>query len=170
MAKLAAPDENASFAEELARRRRRFGSLISAEHSAWLAGDALAVVRAANICKICHEPPPRWLVDAILTSVVHRMSKAARRDYEAFQIHCLRWAKVKEVHERGAPWDDSYPTASDELAGTEAKAGEYMMKESYSLVQKAGGKAATFKSYRHVVAERRRQRATRRRKQQRSLG
>jgi hypothetical protein len=143
------------------RRKRLFWKFMFAQRLAWLAGDTLAIARAVAACSRLHEPPPRWLEDAINTHIDRRMSAAEKRQQRDLASHLMRWEAVllarggrpwdARNNEGGMPWDDCWPAASDMLAGTEAESSAETVRGSYKLIQKAGGEHTTLETYRRAL-------------------
>jgi hypothetical protein len=141
------------------RRRRLFWRFMFEQQLAWIAGDTLAITKCLLTCRIHHEPLPRWLADATIALICNRMPAAEQQQQSDFAMHKIRWEAVRELHERHMTLEECRPVAADMLAGTEAAGAGDTIRDSYRLIERAGGERATLDSYRAAV--RRRDRSTR---------
>jgi hypothetical protein len=128
--------------------KRRCAELVAGCEKAWRTTRLpLAVADAVEICRMYRQPPPEWLVEAVVSIAVKGMSPFERRRRYQDMQHYLRWETVKDIRGRademlarfgddgGTSWERCYVTASELLANTEASGGEATMKASYEYVQ-----------------------------------
>jgi hypothetical protein len=124
----------------------------------WRAGDKLAFCRALVACQKCHKPPPRWLCDASLIAV-QGMTRAELREQAALSDHIRRWQAVQAArglrpwdgrnNPKPGTWEDAWAEAADRLGESDRT-----VRESYTLVQAAGGADITLETYRREVRRR----------------
>jgi len=134
----------------------------------WLAGDSLAIPRAIYCCRITHQPPPRWLVDASLQFAERGMFPKERDTQTDFARHHRRWELVEASIRRhdklqvGSPRradsfkEDPVERAAEIWNQTEPAVSDDTIRDSHRLINEAGGVRATFESYRRVAHKRNR--------------
>ena len=135
-------------------RKRLFWQFMFRQQLAWLAGDSLAIAKSVTACSDLGEPPPDWLLNAVLSFVDRRMTDAERRRSRELVNHQLRWEAVLLVRGTGTSklaWDKCWETAADMLAGSNAEGSAETVRASYKLIQAAGGESCTLETYLRVV-------------------
>ena len=150
---------------EVHARRRALRALLPELESRWRAGDLGAIHQAARELCVGQQAPPWWLVDAIAKLIERSLSNDEKEARRLFEIHQRRWEAVVEIRQRrhefalrgdmrGMTWLRCYAAAAEVLEGTDAAGSLEAMKDSYQLIQKAGGAGATQKNYQRIVRER----------------
>ena len=129
-----------SDSDHAVRARDRCADMLSRCEKAYHSGLLLAVAEAVEICHMWRQPPPRWLVDAVTTTVRNRMTKIEKKRRRQNMIHYTRWLEVKELRARrhelgGMTWDECYAEISEFLEGTELAGSAATIKDSYVYVQ-----------------------------------
>jgi hypothetical protein len=115
----------------------------------WRAGDVTAIAFAVTDCAWNQQPLPPWLTHATVELAYLRMDDAEKRHRREFMTHYCRWSDVAVLHERsGMSWEQCYAAVSNRLIGSYAAGSEGTVCASYKLIQSAGGRDATFESYR----------------------
>jgi hypothetical protein len=119
----------------------------------WREGDLTAIAFAVEDCGWNQQPLPPWLTSAVIELAYLRMNDAEKRARRDFWIHFVRWEQVAVLREKaGMSWEQCRAAASNRLAGSFAEGEEDTVWRSYKLIQSAGGKDATFESYRSARA------------------
>jgi hypothetical protein len=130
------------------------------------AGNLPAIVDAVEYCVEFNLPPPRWVVDAVVTTVLRLMvvrrgdgrfnSRLAR--WNDNQKHFARWDAVQELldsgrylyenrgDKRGLKEDSAFKAVVEWLKDTSAKGSKSTIERSYRLVEKTR-KTSGFKFY-----------------------
>jgi hypothetical protein len=166
--------------ESAAARKRQFQEVMRWLRARWDAtADPTVIVAAIRECVNHRQPPERWVQEATAELADLAMpddEKRARRDW---QIHLRRWEALVELRERrhelserrlfeviegrlvendyddrGTSWERAREAVSESLAKDEAAGSASAVKSSYELVEKAGGKDATFESYKALLLQR----------------
>jgi hypothetical protein len=161
------------------RRERQFRKDMARWKAQWDAGDRTAAARATHECVIRRVSDlgldADWLIDAVRELTVSAMSDQDKRDRRAWAGHLAKWEALTDLLERGDELFARKPVpgelrddrgtnmeraraAVSDMLKKEKKKGrgstEAAVKFSYDLVNEAGGKAATFESYKAVLRER----------------
>ena len=161
---------------EAQARERQFREDMARRKAEWDAGDITAAARATQMCvrKLAHELgiDADWLIDAARNLTVRALTEEEKRQRREWHIHQTRWEALTELLERGdelfarepppgEPRDDrgmkmesARIAVSEILEKTKAEGTDAAVKASYEIVNEAGGKDATFESYRAVVRAR----------------
>jgi hypothetical protein len=114
----------------------------------WRGGDLTAIAFAVEDCGWNQQPLPSWLTSAVIELAYLRMDDAEKRRRREFWIHYVRWDQVAVLRQQaGMSWEQCRAEASSRLDGSFAAAGEDTVWSSYKLIQRAGGKDATFERY-----------------------
>lgn len=137
-------DVNATDDERVAR----FHGRMDWREAEWRAGDITAIAFAVTDCGWNQQPLPSWLTSAVVELAYLRMDDAERRSRREFWIHYVRWDQVVVLRQKtGMSWEQCRAAASNRLVGSFAAGEEDTVWSSYKLIQSAGGKDATFKTY-----------------------
>ena len=137
-------DVNATDDERVAR----FHGRMDWREAEWRAGDITAIAFAVTDCGWNQQPLPSWLTSAVVELAYLRMDDAERRSRREFWIHYVRWDQVVVLRQKtGMSWEQCRAAASNWLVGSFAAGEEDTVWSSYKLIQSAGGKDATFKTY-----------------------
>jgi hypothetical protein len=137
-------------------------------------GDLTAFAQAVRLCWRHRRHPPLWLMEASKTLVERAWEEDKKRARREWAIHRARWEALVELRERrhelkqrgddrGMTWDDAREAVSEALEKDEAAGSAAAIKESYELIQDAGGEGATFQDFldarhrRHVRRQEQRQ-------------
>jgi hypothetical protein len=151
---------------ERRRQQRDLGGIMLLAYSRWRAGDTTAIAEAVRAL-IQDVGDARgaevaeqwwWLVDAVAQLVDQRMPDDEKRFRREFAEHWSRWEAVTELHQRrnellahgddrGKSLEKCY-VAVAETTGDGYKA----VKESYRLIERAGGEHVTLESFRRARA------------------
>jgi hypothetical protein len=134
-------------------------------------GNLTAFAQAVRLCWLYQEHPPRWVMEASEVLVERAMAEDEKRARREFIIHRTRWETLAELRERrhelaasgderGTSWERAREAVSEYLQNDEAAGSAATIKDSYELIQDAGGEQATFKSF---LEARQRRQARRRR-------
>jgi hypothetical protein len=130
--------------------RRRFWIFVFTEWRDGLAGDTLAFMRALLACSYQGEPPPRGLVDALIAREIERMSQEERQDHAAMARHKARWEAMRAALAEGLSYEGARAAASARLAGRDAAGEPRTVRESYEIINDAGGERASLTGYRRA--------------------
>jgi hypothetical protein len=129
-------------------RLARFHERMNRREAEWRAGDITAIAFAVEACGWNQQPLPSWLTSAVVELAYLRMDDAEKQSRRKFWIHYVRWDEVVLLRQKtGMPWEQCRAAASNRLAGSFAEGEEDTVWRSYKLIQSAGGKDATFESY-----------------------
>jgi hypothetical protein len=134
---------------------RKFWTHVFTEWRDGLAGDTLAFMRALLACSHCHKPPPRGLIDAMIAQASKLMSPAEQRDHAALARHMVRWKAVQAALAEGRSYAGAREAASASLACSDAAGEPRTVRESYEIINDAGGARVSLKSYRRARQHRR---------------
>ena len=132
------------------RQLRRFWTFVFEEWRDGLAGDTLAFHRALRACSYQGKPPPRGLLDDMIAREVERMSKEERRDQAALARHKKRWEAMRAALAEDLSYEDARAAASVNLARGNAWGEPRTVRESYEIINKAGGARASLTDYRRA--------------------
>ena len=130
--------------------RRRFWTFLFNEWRDGLAGDTLAFLRTLLACNYEGEPPPRGLVNALIAREVERMSREERQDLAAMARHKARWEAMRAALAEGQSYEAARAAASVRLAGSDAAGEPRTVRESYEIINDAGGERASLTGYRRA--------------------
>ena len=130
--------------------RLRFWTFLFNEWRDGLAGDTLAFLRTLLACNYEGEPPPRGLVNALIAREVERMSREERQDLAAMHRHKARWKAMRAALAEGQPYEAARAAASARLAGSDAAGSSRTVRESYEIINEAGGERASLTGYRRA--------------------
>jgi len=134
----------------------------------WLAGDSLAIPRAIYGCRVTHQPPPRWLIDASLQFAERGMLPKERDAQTDFARHHRRWElvqasirrhdklQVESPRRAGSFKEDPVERAAEILNRTEPAVSDDTIRDSHRFINDAGRAHATFESYRREAHKRNR--------------
>src|SRR5262245_22047037 len=134
----------------------------------WLAGDSLAIPRAIYGCRVTHQPPPRWLIDASLQFAERGMLPKERDAQTDFARHHRRWElvqasirrhdklQVESPRRSGSFKEDPVERAAEILNRSEPAVSDDTIRDSHRFINDAGGAHATFESYRREAHKRNR--------------
>jgi hypothetical protein len=152
------------------RRERQFRKDMARWKAQWDAGDITAASRAAHECVVRRVADlgidADWLIDAVRKLTVLAATKEEKRQRREWHIHQTRWEELAELrdrrhellersgNDRGTSWERAREAVSESLANDEAAGSPSSVKASYELVEAAGGKDATFESYKAVLQQR----------------
>jgi hypothetical protein len=131
-------------------RRRRFWTFVFTEWRDGLAGDSLAFMRALLACSYRGEAPPRGLVDALIAREIERMSQEERQDHAAMTRHKARWEAMRAALAKGRSYEAARAAASARLASSDAAGEPRTVRESYEIINDAGGERASLTTYRRA--------------------
>ena len=134
-------------------REKEFERGMKAARLRWLDGDHTAYVYAVRLCGRHRRHPPDWLIEASEALVERAMAEEEKRARREWVIHRARWEALVELRDRrhelkqhgddrGMTWDDAREAVSEILQETEAAGSAATIKESYELIQDAGGEGA----------------------------
>jgi hypothetical protein len=127
----------------------------------WRAGDLTALEEAVRACLFHREVSQArlsqgWVTQATGFLVALAMPEEERRARREWDIHCTRWATLRKLrHDLGMSWERAREAASEGLEETDAAGSAAAVKRSYELIEAAGGKNATFESYKEARRRRR---------------
>jgi hypothetical protein len=150
------------------RTLRKFWQFQFTQWRYWLAGDSLAIPRAIYCCRVMHQPPPRWLVDASVQFAERGMLPKERDAQTDFARHHRRWElveasirrhdklQVESPRRAGNFNEDPVERAAEILNQTEPAVSDDTIRDSHRLINDAGGAHATFESYRREAHQRNR--------------
>jgi hypothetical protein len=156
--------------------QRQYERDMQAAQKRWERGDLTAFPHAVWLYWRQHPKLfPRWMVEASEAQAEHAMAEGEKRARREFNIARTRWEALVELRERrhelnqlgddrGMVMEDAREAVSEVLQKDEAAGGAAAVKESYELMQDAGGERATFQSFlearhrRHVRRQERRRR------------
>jgi hypothetical protein len=93
-------------------------------------------------------------IDAFSALIERATPASERRRQRDFKTHMNRWRAVVELYEQDATLEKCWSAASARLANTEAAGAEDTIRDSYRLIERAGGARATLDSYRAAVRRR----------------
>jgi hypothetical protein len=131
-------------------QHRRFWTFVFKEWRDGLAGDTLAFLRALLACSYERVPPPRGLVDALIAREIERMAQEERQDHAAMARHKARWEAMRAALAEGLSYEGARAAASARLAGSNAAGEPRTVRESYEIINDAGGERATLTGYRRA--------------------
>jgi len=162
-------------------REKEFERGMKAARLRWLDGDHTAYVYAVRLCGRHRRHPPDWLIEASEALVERAMAEEEKRARREWVIHRARWEALVELRDRrhelkqhggdrGMTWDDAREAVSEILQETEAAGSAATIKESYELIQDAGGEGATFRDFLEVRHRRRVRRQEQRQQRDSKLG
>src|SRR4029077_16712077 len=89
------------------------------------------------------KPPPRGLVDALIAREIERMSQEERQDHAAMARHKARWEAMRAALAEGLSHEGARAAASTTLFGSDAAGEPRTVRESYEIINDAGGKHAS---------------------------
>ena len=130
--------------------RRRFWTFLFNQWRDGLAGDTIAFLRALLACNYEGEPPPRGLVNALFAREIERMAKEERQDHAAMHRHKARWKAMRAALAEGQSYETARAAASARLAGSDAAGLPRTVRESYEIINEAGGERASLTGYRRA--------------------
>src|SRR5262245_61177698 len=149
-------------------RQARFNGGMLRLEKRWRRGDNIAVVAAGRRCEWDRQPPPEWVVLAVERLAIEAMPETEQRQRRDWHRHQVRWEALTELRERrnalfeksggeddpGTSWERARAAVSERLEKTDYAGSEGAIKASYELVEAAGGKDATFESYKEMLRRR----------------
>jgi hypothetical protein len=144
------PDEETAEQSHL----RRFWTFVFEEWRDGTAGDTLAFMRALLACSYQGKPPPRGLVDALIAHEIEHMSQGERQDRAALARHKARWEAMEAALAEDLSHERARAAASARLASSDAAGEPRTVRESYEIINDAGGKRASLTSYRRARQQR----------------
>jgi hypothetical protein len=136
------------------RRYRRAWIFVLKEWRDGLAGDTLAFMRALLVCHYLGEPPLYGLLMALTARVVEQMSKEEQQDHAALARHRARWKAMQAALAEGLSYESAREAASARLVGSDAAGLPRTVRESYEIINKAGGERASLTGYRRARQQR----------------
>jgi hypothetical protein len=126
--------------------RASYNRKLAACEAGWRAtGDPLAVSEAMIYVHLHHQPPPRWLTEAVVTLATKRRGKARAKRALEDAADSLRYQAVRDAQagrragdlkNRKVTWEQAYGRAADVLAQTPARGSAFTMKRSYQKVKR----------------------------------
>jgi hypothetical protein len=150
-----------------ALQRKRFQRTMRSLQARWRAGDCTALAAAIRECWLRGEVPEEWLVEATADVVRLAMSEHEQRSRNDWDRHKARWEALVELRERryellgrfnddrGISLERARGAVSDILKQTDAAGSPEAIKQSYEIVEAAGGADATYLRYKALLQRRR---------------